>query len=400
MTRRPERPLRITYIHQHFHLPSEAGGSRPWEFARRLAARGHTVTIIAGGNVSSDSTHEGVRVLRARSRFSTEMTRRRRLAAFVLFMLKSSVTASRLRADVVLASSTPLTTAVPGIIAAWARRCAFVFEVRDLWPEAPIALGELRSRPMIWLARTLERLAYKRAGHVIALSPGMAEGVHDVAPSAPVTVVPNASDIALFTMDEQRRQSVRAENGWAGKTVILYAGSMGRTYDLPWIVDVAAHLPAGHTQFVVCGAGAQLDRLREQATSAGLDADSLLVGAKAKSEIADLLPAADFAVSTLLDNDVLHVNSLNKVFDALAAGRPVLFNHGGWLSDLVCEAGAGWRLSRDPRAAADQLVELLSRDPDVVVRASAASRGLAASMFSRDDLFERFEAVLLSAARR
>src|SRR5690606_27911901 len=125
---------------------------------------------------------------------------------------------------------------------------------------------------------------------------------------AAVTVIPNASDISLFSMDDRRRYEVRARNGWFGRTVILYAGSMGRTYDLPWIINLAAHVRRREAQFVVCGAGAQFNDLRDQAARAGLDADSLLVGAKAKSEIAELLPAADFAVSTLLDNDVLHVN--------------------------------------------------------------------------------------------
>lgn len=398
MTRQSDRKLRITYIHQHFHLPSEAGGSRPWEFARRLTARGHTVTVIAGGSASSDTTYEGVQIVRVKARFSTDMSRRRRIMVFVQFMLKSTAAALRLPADVVLASSTPLTTAVPGIAAASVRRAAFIFEVRDLWPEAPIALGELRSRPAVWLARALERLAYRRADHVIALSPGMAEGVQRAVPTADVSVVPNASDISLFTMDERRRLSVRDANGWEGRTVILYAGSMGRTYDLPWIIDVAAHLQASQTRFVICGAGAQYGHLRERATTAGLDADQLLVGSKAKNEIAELLPAADFAVSTLLDNDVLHANSLNKVFDALAAGRPVLFNHGGWLTDLVCEAGAGWRLSRDPIEASAQLSELLARDPAFFEKASAASRELAVQLFSRDELFERFESVLLAAA--
>jgi len=399
MTRPVGRRLRITYIHQHFHLPSEAGGSRPWEFARRLAARGHSVTIIAGGSVSSDTTHEGVRVLRTKTRFSTDMSRLRRLLAFAQFMLKSTAAALRIPADVVLASSTPLTTAVPGVLAAGLRRCAFVFEVRDLWPEAPVALGELRSRPVITVARALERLAYTRAAHVIALSPGMAEGVLEVVPGTPVTVVPNASDIALFSMDDQRRRTVREENGWEGRAVILYAGSMGRTYDLPWIIDVAAHLRGSDAQFVICGSGAQSGPLHERAAIAGLDADALLVGAKPKSEIATLLPAADFAVSTLLDNDVLHANSLNKVFDALAAGRPILFNHDGWLTDLVCEAGAGWRLSRDPRQAAAQLSDLLASLPAVFQNASAASHQLALRMFSRDELFERFESVLLAAVR-
>lgn len=332
-------------------------------------------------------------MVRLKVRYDNRMTRTRRLLSFTVFMVKACLIAVREPADVVLASSTPLTAAVPGIVGAAVRRAAFVFEVRDLWPEVPIALGELRGSVQIAAARCLERLAYSRATHVIALSEGMASGVREVSPGARVTVVPNASDVVLFDASAQERAAVRAREGWVDAPVLLYAGSLGRSYDVDWLVKTAARLRPTGARVVICGHGSQFARLLNVATSCGLNANEMLVGKKTKAEVAELLPAATVAVSTLLDSPVLESNSLNKVFDALAAGRPIIFNHGGWLSDLVCSNGAGWRLSRNPEMAADQVRRILE-NPMCIERASAASRKLGAQVFNRDDLFERLEAIL------
>lgn len=155
--------MRITYIVQHFHLPTEAGGTRAWEFARRLAAEGHEVTMIGAGTVSRTFYEKGFKVVLLPVSYSNSMGTFRRIVSFLHFMVSATRVAVATPADVVLSSSTPLTVAVPGIVAAIVRRAAFVLEVRDLWPEVPIALGVLPSKATQFLARTLEVVAYARA---------------------------------------------------------------------------------------------------------------------------------------------------------------------------------------------------------------------------------------------
>src|SRR5690625_1580079 len=322
--------LRVTYVHQHFRLPNEPGGSRPWEFARRLVRSGHRVTIIAGAPRSSQFTYEGVDVIRVRAPYANEMGWLRRVASFLSFMLKSTWVSLRRPTDVVFASSTPLTVAVPALIASTLKRRPFVFEVRDLWPSVPIALGYLSNPVLRRIAGSLERVAYKRAAHVIALSPGMAEGVRRVSPSTPVTVIPNASDAELFRASLSQREAIRKELGWGDKTVLVYAGSLGRTYDLEWIVDLAAELNRTDVVVSIFGHGALTGALKARALRHGLDPETLLPGSLPRSEIVRALPACDAVFSTLIPNPVLESNSLNKVFDAMAAGRPIMFNHGGW----------------------------------------------------------------------
>src|SRR5699024_5438712 len=112
----------------------------------------------------------------------------------------------------------------------------------------------------------------------------------------------------------------------------------------------------GKFRVLAYGEGADTQKCRSIARRYGLDPDAVLPGRIPRTEIERMLPAADFAVSTLVDSPALEINSLNKVFDALAAARPVLFNHAGWLPEMLVEHGAGWQLPRSPDEAADRLI--------------------------------------------
>lgn len=394
--------VRIVYIHQHFNFPSEPGWQRPWQFARRLARSGHEVTVICGGRKAELRTLEGVTVHRLAVPYENAMPFQQRVRSFVSFMARACFFASRVRADVVFASSTPLTTAVPGIIASRVRRAPFVFEVRDLWPEAPVALGFLRNKWGIRAAELLEKIAYRASDHVIALSPGMEAGVKRVYPAVPTTVVPNASDVENFAPGREQREQIRQQLGWAeDDTVLFYAGSFGVTYDVPWLIRVAGELSVrgAHVRVVAYGEGADTEHCRSIAARYGLNPQQVLPGKIPRTEIERMLPAADFAVSTLVDSPALEINSLNKVFDALAAARPVLFNHAGWLPEVLADHGAGWQLSRDPEQAAGQILDLTTDDDaGALQRASQAALDLARTQFDRDLLFSRFLTVIESTA--
>ncbi|GAA4587652.1 hypothetical protein GCM10023107_06670 [Actinoplanes octamycinicus] len=157
--------MRITYIHQYFKTPGMAGGTRSYELARRLVARGHEVHMITGapdGVRAGISTEAGIVVHWLPVPYRNAMSYRRRIWAFLGFVGRSAVVAGRLRHDLVFVTSTPLTVAIPGVYAALRRRVPMVLEVRDVWPELPIALGALRSPVSRWAARRLEAWAYHR----------------------------------------------------------------------------------------------------------------------------------------------------------------------------------------------------------------------------------------------
>lgn len=401
--------MRVVYIHQYYCNPQMAGGIRSYEQARRLVANGHTVDVITtditpgergmGWKVTHD---DGVTVHWFKIPYNNHMSYARRLRAFAEFMLLATTRAARLKADLVFATSTPLTVAVPGVLAARLRRVPFVFEVRDLWPEVPIEMGALRNPIARKLAGGLANFAYRNAAEVIALSPGMADGVTKRRPGTPVTVVPNAADLDLFHVDPQHIKRFRAEHRWLGdRPLLVYTGALGAVNGVEYLVramDRIREIDPG-IQLLIVGHGREWESTGRLAADLGLLDRTVRMWEKVpKSELPVILGAATMSSSTVRPIRGLWDNSANKFFDALAAERPIAINYGGWQADLLTDTGAGLVLDpHDAEAAGDVLATHL-RDEDWLIKARAAAHRLAVEQFSRDLLFERFEAVLTRSA--
>lgn len=392
--------MRVTYIHQHFRRPDQPGGTRSWEFARRLAADGHDVTMICAGDQRRSYVTDGFTVKQLPVQYRNAFRFAGRIRSFIAFMALASVEASRTSADVIFATSTPLTVAIPALVASAIRRRPFVFEVRDLWPQVPIDLGYLRHPLPIRAAQMLERAAYARATHIVALSPTMSAGVLRTSPGKPVSVIPNSSDIDRFrNVNSTAATQMRRELGVGSReALILYAGSLGESYEVGWLLGLANAVRDKSVHIVLAGEGATRPALEAQIERSNLEERVRLIGPRPKSEIPTLYAASDLIASTLRDHPSLEGNSLNKVFDALAAGKPVIFNHGGWLAELLTAEGAGWRLSRDTESAADRLEELLG-DPQVLVEAGERARALAVRDFDRDAHYAHLRDVLVATGR-
>lgn len=390
--------MRITYIHQHFRHPGEAGGTRSWEFARRLAADGHTVTIVAAGEPHplDESATTGVVVRRIPTQYHTTMGEARRLVAFLQFSTTALTVASSIPADVVVATSTPLTVAVPGWAASRRWKAPLVLEIRDVWPEVPIALGYLKNPVLRIAARALEAFAYRSATRIIALSPGMQSSVASRT-DKPVAMIPNACDFELFEAARGEREQVREDRDW-GRPTLVYAGGLGASYHPDWLCEMAVVLAARGVDLVCFGAGGDLSGCRETVRRAGLAPERVFPGPLSKAQMGGALAAADAALSSLAPNPTLDVNSLNKVFDGFAAGKPLFFNHGGWLTQAAAEVGAGWRVPEsDVEEAGDIIAEHMGR-PEWLSQAGRAAALLGRNRFDRDRLYEQFRHEILTAS--
>lgn len=198
--------MKILYLHQYFVPPDAAGGTRSYELARRLVARGHDVTLVtSSAHMQGSARHrtlDGIEVVVLPVDYDNAMSNGERIRAFVEFAGRAAFEAARHPTDVVFATSTPLTIAIPGLAARFLTSAPLVFEVRDLWPEIPIAMGSLRNPLARAAARGLEWLAYHGSCEVVALSPGMADGVAKVGiPRERITVIPNGCDVEKFNVD-------------------------------------------------------------------------------------------------------------------------------------------------------------------------------------------------------
>jgi glycosyltransferase involved in cell wall biosynthesis len=401
--------MRILYIHQYFCTRQGRSGTRSYEFSKLLLQRGHRVTMLTSTSELSDvqvppgkRVHrlcvEGIDVIAVRIPYSQSMGPLRRIWSFLQFMLHSTWIACRSsKHDVVFATSTPLTVGVPGLCASLVRRIPLVFEVRDLWPEAPIQMGIIRNPWIIQLLRFFERLVYRRSARVVALSPGMQAGILATGvPAAKVTVIPNCSDLDLFRPlppdpDDSRRL------GFEGRFVAVHAGSMGAANGLDVLVDAAKKLRRHEDVLVVLlGQGSQAGRLQERFESMGLT-NVRCLGSVPRAQVPEYLRASHVCLVLFRDLPVLGTNSPNKLFDALAAGRPVVVNSDGWTRELVERFEIG--RAAHPGSGEDLAEQILwlKEHSEARARMSGNARRLAESHFDRLRLVKELELVLQRA---
>ena len=402
--------MKIIYLHQYYRTPKDLGsaGMRSYEFSKRLAAAGHQVVVVTSRMDAETSGWEvtnevGAQVHWISVPYDNSMSSLRRILSFLKFAILSSFRAAKLAkgADVIIATSTPLTIALPAVFASWVRRVPMVFEVRDLWPEAAIQTGFLKGALPICLARQLEKFAYRNAVRVIALSPGMMGGVQAVSAKHAETIamIPNCSDLDRFggaVVDHH----ISAMNEFSGKFVCSYFGTLGYANDLGFMVEVAKVLQARGVDDVVIylvGQGRDRDML-EQAIRGNKLSNLVVDGPYPPAMAPEIASRSDVCLTLFRDLPVLHTCSPNKFFDSLAAGKPVLTNMSGWIADLVEENECGYAVkSNDADAFARKLIQLKD-NPDLVASMGKNARALAESKFSRDALFLKFEKVLVAAA--
>lgn len=383
-----------------------SGGTRSYEMARRMVAAGHEVHMVTSYREESSpekgwfQTNEaGITVHWYPVPYSNYMGFAERVKAFLAFAFAARKKAVALDGDVIFATSTPLTIALPAVPAARRKNIPMVFEVRDLWPEMPIAAGALKNPVLRYAARWLERWAYKNSAAVVALSPGMKEGVVRTGyPAERVAVIPNSSDNADFGRSEEAAERFRREREWLGrKPLLVYTGTFGAVNGVGYMVDVAAELlkRGSDIRIFLVGDGSERPLVQKAARDAGvLDVNLFIEDKLPKEEMPALLSAATVASALFIDLPEMRPNSANKFFDALASGTPVMLNYGGWMHELVQAHACGlplWRRSVDEVAAE---LDAKMHDGVWLEKAGFEARKLAEEYFDRDVLAGQLISVL------
>lgn len=401
--------MRIVYLHQYFVTPRMAGGSRSYEMARRLVAAGHEVHMVTSDQEPDSGTRDwreseeaGIHVHWTPVPYDNRMSFGERMRAFLDFAWRAARRAAGLRCDIVFATSTPLTIALPAVYAARRSGAPMVFEVRDLWPAVPIAIGALRNPVAIRAALWLERFAYRNATRIVALAPGMRDEI--VATGFPVeriSVIPNGCDLDVFA-DSGAGVALRRQHAWLGdRPLLVYTGAFGPINGMDYLVRLAAAMKRidPEVRVVAVGGGRDFERTRALAAEAGVLDDSFyLTGVLPKHETAKWTLAADMTIALITGPRIVWRDAVqNKFFDSLAAGKPVVNNFPGWQSTIAEEAGAGLIVSQtDTDEAAAQVVRAL-RDREWLQRAGRAARRLASERFDRDLLAAQLAGVLEEA---
>lgn len=326
----------------------------------------------------------------------------KRSITFLKFAWRSVILALTERYDVLFASTTPLTAAIPGIAVRWIRGSRFVFEVRDLWPELPKAMGTIRNPMVLGLMGALEWLAYKSAHRLIGLSPGIVEGIvrHNIPPER-VAMIPNGCDLKIFA--EPQAEKWRPEGVSPDDLMAVFTGTHGQANGLDAVLDTAHELKRrgrADIKLVLVGQGKLKQHLVNRATLEKLN-NVIFHDPVPKERLAGLMAEADIGLQILENVPAFYYGtSPNKFFDYIASGLPVLINYPGWITDKINEYSCGYAVSpEDPVGFADALLHAANHR-DELLEMGQRALSMASTEFSRSDLALQFTHVLETAAKR
>tara|TARA_R110002126_G_scaffold110918_1_gene248355 strand:- start:65557 stop:66804 length:1248 start_codon:yes stop_codon:yes gene_type:complete len=397
--------MKVLYFHQHFSTPDGSTGNRSYEMARRLLARGHQVTMVCGSYTGGVTglTHafargmrrgvvDGIDVIEFDLTYSNKDNLLKRSWLFLRFVWRSLILVFKETYDLVFASSTPLTAGLPGVAARWFRRKPFVFEVRDLWPELPKAMGVIKNPAILFCLSLMEKLIYCSAHQIIALSPGIAEGIvkHGVEKTR-VPLIPNACDFSLF--DKESAALERPKGVSHDDLMLVYTGTHGLANGLDAVLDVAEelmHRKCGHIKFVLIGQGKLKEGLQRRAKNIKLD-NVIFLGPVSKPALARLMKSADLGMQILANVPAFYDGtSPNKFFDYIACGLPVINNYPGWLAELIVTHDCGFTVEPENAVAFANMLEEISSDKRVLNKKGMHARMLAEENFDRIQLADQW----------
>ncbi len=391
--------MHILLIHQAFTSLDEPGGTRHHELARYFASQGHRVTVIASpisyltGKSKSEKIswcekqHDGenIVILRAYTYPALHRSFAFRLLSFFSFMVSSFLIGLGVKnVDVVWGTSPSIFQAVTAWALARIKRLRFLLEIRDLWPAFAVAVGVLTNPLLIRLSEWLESFLYHQANVVVVNSPGFIQHVESRGASH-VELVTNGTDTAMF--DPNLDGSIfRQFHHLDAQFLVLYAGAHGLSNDLGVVLAAASELlPRKDIRIILLGDGKDKPLLQAQAREQGLE-NVMFLPPISKVDMPSALASANACIAILKPVEMYKTTYPNKVFDYMAAGKPVILAIDGVIRELVEKAGGGIPVPPgDPHALAQAILRLAD-DPALAQKMGLRGRMYVESHFDRNFL--------------
>ncbi|MDO7885798.1 glycosyltransferase family 4 protein [Hymenobacter cheonanensis] len=399
--------MHIAVFSQYHTSPDCPATSRHYTLLAEIAQH-HRVTLLTTPAWRSQQLTQqwpwvppGVEILEANIPYNNKMGPARRALAFAQYAAWAVRAGRRLaRPDVVWGISTPLTAAWAAARVARHWGVPWVFEVQDLWPSFPVAMGAVPTALARQQLFALEKRLYESAAHIVPLSPDMSAYVAGLGlPPAKITTLLNGTDLHLAARATPAAvAALRHEQGLAGQRIVLYAGTFGRANDMPTVVAAAEALVAAEpgVTFLFLGHGYFAPLVA--AAAARWPGRIRLVGGQPRHAVFTWFALADVAVVSFLGLPVLDANSPAKLYDALAVATPVVVTNQGWTKTLVEAHGCGWYTpAGDAPALASRLQAALA-DPQGLAAAGARGQVLARTEFDRRALAAQMQRLLEQAA--
>lgn len=386
--------MKVLILHQFFNTPQTGGALRSYYLAKALVERGITPIVLTTHNQSviKIASEDGIEAHYLPVTYNNRFGFFKRIYSFLQFVLHTVNYAGRFKdAQVCYAISTPLTT---GIAALWIKfryNIPFHFEVGDLWPEAPIQLGIIKNPLLKFILYALEKMIYRHATSVVALSPSIKDVIAKKLTAKTIHVIPNMADTEFYK-PEAKDVSLEKKYDQENKFVVAYIGTLGIANGLDALIDYArvsqkSDLPI---QFILCGEGAERERLQKLVLQLKLS-NLTILPFQNRDGVREVMNVTDAMLVCFKNLPVLETGSPNKFFDGLAAGKLMILNFKGWLKDEVEKNSCGVFVdSHDPETFITKLKPFIT-NRDLLSAYQGNARKLAEEKYSRKLLGDKFQ---------
>ncbi|HEY8123493.1 MAG TPA: glycosyltransferase family 4 protein [Myxococcota bacterium] len=406
--------MKILFLTHYYPPEVNAPANRVHEHARAWVRDGHDVTVITGvpnhprgqlfpgyaNRWLQEERRDGVRVLRTWMYVTANEGFVKRSASYLAFMLTAVLASFRAeRPDVVVATSPQFFCGIAGALVGALKRRPFVLEVRDLWPESIVALGQLRRGSLpVRLLEAVERALYRRASGVVVVTRAFARHVAARGvPESRIALVYNGIDGDAWT-PRPPSPELLARHGIGGAFRVGYVGTLGLAHGLVTVLDAAERLADPEVHFVFVGDGADRARIEQEAKRRGL-ANVHFTGLLPREEVPAWLASLDVLLVMLRDLPVFETVIPSKLFEFAAMERPILLSAPkGEVRELVENAEVGVAIDAEDADALAAAIAALRREPERARRLAARARAWAEQGFRREALARRMAQFLAERA--
>ena len=396
--------MRIVYIHQYFITPEEAGGARSYYLAKRLVDLGHEVIMITSNTKNEDwslvesKLIDGIKVLYIKNDYKPAMRNFSRIFSYIRFMFLSTFLAVRQKnIDIVYATSTPLTIAIPALAVKFFQRNKFIFELRDIWPDIPYEMGYLKNKIIYKIIKRFERYIYKKSDKIITISKGISLKIGDTY-KGKIYVFPFGSDLELFNTIKGNQWKI--SNKINTKILYVFTGAVGVANGVDYLIEAAKILQdVGNTDIhiSIIGDGSNKDKIIELIKQYEL-LNISVYNSVPINELNRILASANAGIILFGDRSETYryTASPNKFFDYIGAGLPFFYNFSGPLSDEIISKNIGvYTDYLKPKDLADKMI-YYSKYPEKFKIMSTNARKLAEVKYDRNEILDNLTSTILT----
>jgi colanic acid biosynthesis glycosyl transferase WcaI len=401
--------LKILLMTQYFHPEPGAATNRLLSFARGLAQKGHDVSVLCefpcypSGilpkqyrfKLFKKEYFEGIKIIRTFVIPTARFGLISRLLNYASYLVSSFIIGLFLRRpDIIVASSPPPTVGLSAAGVSFLKMIPLVGDIRDLWPEYAIVIGELKSKLAIVASRITESIFYRRCFAFITISEGLKRGIEQKTKDKKVFIVMNGSSIP-----DSKDYADKSANCFTRPEInVCYAGVVGLLQPIQDIVDAAQITSCDPTiNYTIIGDGVKRESLENQLLSKNLT-NITFMGALPQSKTLDFLLQSDVAVVPLLDIEQFKSALPSKFFDYMALGLPIILGVDGEARHILESNNTGVYYKPGHPEELVARIKWLKDNPEKAREMGLAGRKLVFSSFARSVLAEKLEKIISDLA--